>query len=117
LAEAMKDVRPEDIDSEWLDKMVKRLFRELNKQLARVEATRPEDNDTKKAAVRATNVRTLSTIERTLERLARMEQERIAHRQTKTVVRNDELRAQLQHKIDLLLTYRGTDEISQEPQS
>jgi hypothetical protein len=114
LSEAIKDIGPDDIDSEWLDKMVKRLFKELQKQLARVEATKPDDNDTKTASVRTANVRTLDAIERTLERLTRMENERISRRQMKTVVRNDELRAQLQRKIDNLLTYQGPSDSSEE---
>jgi leucyl-tRNA synthetase len=114
LSEAIKDIGPDDIDSEWLDKMVKRLFKELQKQLARVEATKPDDNDTKTASVRTANVRTLDAIERTLERLTRLENERISRRQMKTVVRNDELRAQLQRKIDNLLTYQGPSDSSEE---
>ncbi|HVV65988.1 MAG TPA: hypothetical protein VHC42_10990 [Rhizomicrobium sp.] len=115
LSAAMKDVGPDDIDSEWMDQMVKRLFKELQKQLARVEATRPEDNDTKQAQVRTANVRTLSAIERTLERLARLEQQRIARRQTKAVASNDDMRARLQHRINLLLDYRGEEKIPGEP--
>jgi len=109
-----RKVCPGDIDSEWMDQMVNRLFKELQKQLARVEATKPEDNDTKTAAVRTANVRTLSAIERTLERLARMEQQRVASRKVRTTARNDELRAQLQHKIDLLLTYSGAPNAAEE---
>jgi len=100
-------VKPDDIDPEWLDQMVKRLFRELNRQLACIEATKPEDIDTKKASVRAANVRALGAIERTLERLAQMEQERIARRQTKTAGRNEELRVQLEYRINSLLAARG----------
>jgi hypothetical protein len=98
-------VKPDDIDPDWLDEMVKRLFRELNRQLACIENTKADDADTRKATMRATHVRALGAIERTLERLARMEQERIAKRQTKTVARNDELRASIQRKIDILLKY------------
>ncbi|HVU22365.1 MAG TPA: hypothetical protein VHE09_16665 [Rhizomicrobium sp.] len=100
-------MKPDDIDSEWLDDMVKRLFKELQKQLARVEATKPDDNDTKCAAVRTANVRTLDAIERTLERLVRMESERIASRQTKTAGKNEHLRVQLEYRINTLLAARG----------
>jgi hypothetical protein len=100
-------VKPDDIDPDWLDEMVKRLFRELNRQLACIESTKPEDIDTKKASVRAANVRALSAIERTLERLAQMEQERIARRQPKAAGRNEELRAQLECRINSLLAARG----------
>ena len=104
-------VTPKDINPEWMDKMVKRLFMELQKQLARVEATKPDDNDTKCASVRAANVRTLETIERTLERLARMEQERVAKRHVRATASKEEMRARLQHRINLLLEYRGEEKI------
>jgi hypothetical protein len=100
-------VKPDDIDPEWLDQMVKRLFRELNRQLACIESTKPDDSDTKKASVRATHVRALGALELTLERLARMEQERIAKRQTKTAGRDEQLRVQLEYRINSLLTARG----------
>jgi hypothetical protein len=100
-------ITPNDIDSEWMDQMVKRLFMELQKQLARVEATKPEDSDVKAASVRTANVRTLDVIERTLERLMRMELERVASRQTKTAVRNEQLRIQLEYRINTLLAARG----------
>lgn len=85
-------VKPDDIEPEWIDQMVKRLFRELNRQLACIESTKPDDGDAKKASVRASNIRSLGAIERTLERLAKMEQERIAKRQTKTAGKNEHLR-------------------------
>jgi len=109
-----RGVKPDDVKPDWMDKMVKRLFSELQKQLARIEATKPDDNDTKCASVRATNVRTLSSIEQTLERLARLEQQRIAKRQTRTVARNDELRASIQHKIDILLRHQEADRSAEE---
>ncbi len=116
LSEAIKDMRPDDIDSEWLDEMVKRLFKELQRQLARVEATKPDDGDTKTASVRTANVRTLSAIERTLERLARMEQQRVASRKVRTMARNDELRVEIEQRLDKLLTYRGATPVSEDPE-
>lgn len=104
-------VMPDDIDSDWMDDMVKRLFKELRRQLAQVESTKPHDDDTKAATVRATNVRALSAIERTLERLARMEQQRVVSRKVSTVARNDEIRAELERRLDKLLTYQSTPEV------
>jgi hypothetical protein len=100
-------VKPDDIDSEWMDQMVKRLFMELQKQLARIEATKPDEADTKKASVRAANIRALGAIEVTLERLSRMEQERIARRQTKTARNDEQLHVQLEYRINSVLTARG----------
>jgi hypothetical protein len=100
-------VKPDDIEPEWIDQMVKRLFRELNRQLACIESTKPEDGDTRKASVRAANIRSLGAIERTLERLNSMEQERVARRQTKMAGRNEHLRIELECRINSLLTARG----------
>jgi hypothetical protein len=96
-------VTPDDIDSDWLDEMVKRLFHELRRQLAQVEAAKPDSDEHKDAARRAANVRALSGIERTLERLARMEQQRAAARETKIAAKNDEARAALERQLDQLL--------------
>jgi uncharacterized Zn finger protein (UPF0148 family) len=96
--------------------MVKRLFREPQKQLSRIESTKPEDSDTKKASVRATNIRALDSLERTLERLARMEQERTAKRHTRATASKEEMRARLQHRINLVLAYRGEETIPEENQ-
>jgi hypothetical protein len=111
MSAAMKDVRPNDIDPKWMDEMVKRLFNELRKQLSRIEATKPEDNDTKNASVRVANVRALDTIERTLERLARMEKQRVESRESKQAQRNDAIRAELHRRINNLLTFEGKDAI------
>ena len=100
-------VKPDDIEPEWIDEMVKRLFKELNRQLACIESTKPDDGDTKKASVRAANIRSLGAIELTLERLARMEQERIAKRQTKMAGKDETLRIQLEYRINSMLAARG----------
>jgi len=107
-------VKPEDIDSDWLDSMVKRLFKALEVQLARIEATKPDDNEPRKAQVRAANVRTLSAIERTLERLARLEQQRAASRKVRTSARYDEIRAEVERRIDRIsLTFKTQGDTGQ----
>jgi len=109
-----QSVKPKDIDSDWLDRMVKRLFKALEVQLARIEATKPEDNDPKQAQVRAANVRTLSAIERTLERLARLEQQRAASRKVRTSARYDEIRAEIERRIDrIALTFKTKGDTGQ----
>ena len=107
-------VKPEDIDSDWLDSMVKRLFKALEVQLARIEATKPDDNEPRKAQVRAANVRTLSAIERTLERLAQLEQQRAASRKVRTSARYDEIRAEVERRIDRIsLTFKTQGDTGQ----
>ncbi len=93
-------VRPDDIDSEWLDDMVKRLFNELSRQMYQLENIK---QGTGSAPDRAANARTLSSLERTLERLARMEREREAMREKKVAKKNDEARDALIRRLDQLL--------------
>ena len=93
-------VRPDDIDSEWLDDMVKRLFKELNRQMCQLENIK---EGTGSAPDRAANARTLSSLERTLERLQRMEREREALREKKVAKKNDEARDALIRRLDQLL--------------
>jgi hypothetical protein len=91
------DPAPGDIDEEWLDQMVKKLFRELEKQLAAVARSKPAD-----ASTRAADARTLNSLERTLERLARLERERAAVRERKVVRHDDDARAALERRLDKL---------------
>ena len=104
-------VKPDDIDPEWLDQMVKRLFKELQRQLACIESTKPDDGDTKKASVRAANIRSLGALERTLERLNSMQQQRIVKQQTNTAGRNEQLRIELECRINRILTSRGLPQL------
>jgi hypothetical protein len=65
--------------SEWLDEMVKKLITVLEAQLNAVAGAEPRGD----AQARAADARTLSALERTLERLSRLERERAAVRETK----------------------------------
>lgn len=65
----------QDITKKWLNDMVKRVFAELNRQLAQIEAC-PAPEGVKGEAARATNARTLASLERTLERLSKLEMQR-----------------------------------------
>ncbi len=87
----------EDIDSDWLDEMVKKLKAELEAQLARVTSGTRMKSD---AAALAADARTLATLERTLERLAKMEQARALVRETKIRKQGD--RDALERRLDKL---------------
>jgi hypothetical protein len=67
-------------DTEWLDEMVKKLKIELEAQLQRAA-----DSPGKRcsATSRAADAATLASLERTLEKLAKMEQARALVRETK----------------------------------
>lgn len=103
-------ITPDDIDQDWMDDMVKRLFKELKKQLARIEATKPEDSDSKRATVRVQSVRALSAIEQTLERLARLEQQRVASHKVRSLAKDEELRVKIECRIDRIIATRRAEE-------
>jgi len=84
-------------DSDWLDKMVNKLKIELEAQLKRA-ATNPEDKGS--AAERAADARTLAVLERTLEKLAAMEQARALVRETK--ISKEGARDALERRLDKL---------------
>jgi hypothetical protein len=71
---------PAAFDSDWLDDMVNKLKAELEAQLEQAAM-----NTRKKStsASRAADARTLASLERTLEKLAKMEQARALVRETK----------------------------------
>ena len=89
-------LKPEDIDSDWLDHMVRRLFNELDRQMKQVEDSRTGSTD---AQGRAANARTLASLERTMERLTRTERERQAQRTSKAMSKNGNRRAEIERKI------------------
>lgn len=97
--EQMWEITIDDINSEWMDIMVKRLFRELNRQLVQVESLKPEQA---RAADRVQNARVLASLERTLERLARLEKDREGRRERKGL-KNDDARKALECRLDKLV--------------
>jgi len=84
-------------DSKWLDGMVKKLQAELERQLNRVLEADKTGNDARTCAADAA---TLASLERTLEKLARMEQARALVRETK--INKLEARDALERRLDKL---------------
>ena len=101
-------IRPEDVDEQWMDDMVKRLFHELRKQMSQLETALKKDDTAGDAVRRATNARTLAGLERTLERLARLEQQRALSRETKVAATNDDALGRLKRRLDQLLAASET---------
>ena len=97
---AQEKLTPEDINSDWLDDMVKRLFNELDRQMKQVEDSRTASTD---ATGRAANARTLASLERTLERLSRTERERAAQRTSKALTKDGNRRAEIERKISRII--------------
>lgn len=100
------ELTPEDVTPEWMDLMVKRLLRELDRQLHQIE----KSGVTSDANERAANARTLASLERALERLTRLEAERAARRETKVARSDDEARAALERRLDQLLAAQPAPE-------
>ena len=84
------------LDADWLDTMVDRLIKELERQLATVSKA-PKKGST--ALTRAADARTLAALENTLERLSRLERERAAVR-AKKLTHEPNARAALERRLD-----------------
>ncbi|MDB5740211.1 MAG: hypothetical protein JWP16_1251 [Alphaproteobacteria bacterium] len=91
-------------DSEWLDTMVKRLIAELEKQLVAVAGAQTDQSTPQS---RAADARTLAVLERTLEKLARLERERATVREKKIARHDTQGRAALERRLDKRLAARG----------
>ncbi len=112
VAHTLRDIKPEDIDSEWIDNMVRRLFKELERQLSHVEKFSTDD----KASVRSgKNARTLETLQRTMSQLTRMEAERIKYRRNHPKLTKEEALASMQRKLDQLLARRCASGVLRAP--
>ena len=102
-------------DSEWLDLMVKNLKDELQRQLARVcEAAPQPGEDTTK--MRASDARTLATLQNTLERLGRLEQQRAQVREKKVAGHDQDTRAALERRLDKLLETGAAPQRADKPE-
>ena len=84
-------------DADWLDTMVNRLSKELERQMTLVSTVKEGDVSTPQT--RAADARTLASLERTLERLSRLERERAAVREKKAPHDTD-ARAALERRLD-----------------
>jgi hypothetical protein len=93
-------IKPQDINTDWMDEMAKRLFAELKRELSQLENAKPvTEFDKKDASTRALNARTLDSLQRTLERLNRMEADRSARAATKGTINATEARKRLEPRI------------------
>lgn len=87
----------DDIKSDWMDLMVKRLFSELNRQLLQIESQKPDIVD---GGTRLQNARTLASLQHTLKELSHLEREREARRESK--VKKTNARKTLESRLDQL---------------
>jgi hypothetical protein len=101
------NINAEDIPPGWIDDMVKRLFEELNRQMLRVERTSKQVSDKKlpngeykdDPEEREQHAQTLSSLQRSLERLIVLETGRLPARKVKRNEKPGETRARLQRRL------------------
>jgi len=99
-------IHPEDVDEIWMDEMVKRLFHEIRKQLSQLETAMANGDTSEQASRRAANARSLASLEKTLERLARLEEQRASSREMKVINNHEEARLALERRLDQCLAAR-----------
>jgi hypothetical protein len=95
------EIKPEDIKEQWMGVMTKRLLKELNRQIAAVESIK-EDKEMKRPTPeeRAHNAKILASLEQTLERLARLEKERVAIFEGRKGDTRESARSEILRKLD-----------------
>jgi len=91
----LANITPDDIDSERLDHMSRRLFNVLDNQLKAAEQAKNENKD---ATARAADARTLASLQRTMEQLVRTERERAAMRNSRASKKDAKVRAEIDRK-------------------
>jgi hypothetical protein len=104
-----RGVTPTDIDPIWMDDMTNRLFTELKRELSQLENSKPRiEHDKRDASVRALNARTLDSLQRTLERLTKMEAQRADRRAREGALSPDEARNKLEpHILEIVARIRA----------
>ena len=108
------DITPEDLKSDWMDLMVKRLFAELNRQLCQAESKQEKDMPTGRD--RLDNARVLASLQQTLEKLARMEAQRDLVRKGKNIAKDADARKALERKLDQLAAALDANDNSRKSQ-
>lgn len=93
---------PVPIDDSWKDEFVESLLRELRRQLHQLQNTEATPH-ADQAGIRAQNVQTLARIERSLDRLLKIQEDRALKRDLKAAATNGDARAALERRLDQLL--------------
>ena len=107
------EIKPEDIKEQWMGVMTKRLLKELNRQIAAVEATRiDKKTEQPTPELRERNAKVLASLEQTLERLARLEKQREALFENKKGRTREDMRTTLQHRVGARAVTRKKTKVS-----
>ena len=106
VAATLREIKPEDIDSKWIDEMVHKLFRQLKKQLKAVEtfagAAKPAE-----IARFNKNAETLQKFQRTLKELIDLEMQRDNARATKAARKPKDVREKLAQQLSEVVGHEG----------
>jgi 23S rRNA pseudoU1915 N3-methylase RlmH len=105
-----------DIPPGWMDHMIRRLFDEWNREMIKLEDLKSGSNKSADAASRAHDARTLAQLERSLERLIKLETARAALRSTKVSNNNEGARAALVRDLDKLLGPGNAPQVPGDPE-
>ena len=81
-----KGLKPTDLNPDEMDDVTMRIFRELRKQLSMMESKKAEELTT---GDRERHARNLASLERTMERLAKVEAGRAAARKSRVMTNNE----------------------------
>ena len=90
------------LDAKWKEEFVESLLHELRRQLHQLQNAAPTA-EPDQAGIRAQNVATLARIERSLDRLMKMQEAQVQKRDNKTAANNDNAKETLQRRMDQLL--------------
>jgi hypothetical protein len=90
------------LDSKWKEEFVESLLRELRRQLQQLQNAAPTA-EPDQAGIRAQNVATLARIERSLDRLMKMQEAQALKRDITMAANNDNAKETLQRRMDQLL--------------
>ena len=115
VAYTLREIKPEDIDMEWINTMVNRLSRQLEKQLKSVEkysaAAKPLEVERF-----LKNARTLSTIQKTLAELIDTKIQSDAIRATKAARKPKDVRKKLAKQISGEPQQGGEAKLPEQPE-
>ncbi len=105
-----RGLRPTDINPDEMDDVTMRIFHELRKQLSMMECKKAEHLTTQD---RESHARILASLERTMERLAKVEAGRAAARKSQMSVKDGSRRNLLLRKLTVQATLEQSGEDGQ----
>ena len=107
------DITLADIESGWMDVMVKRLFKELSRQLEAIEGVKyDKKTEQPPPPEREKNARVLAILEHTMERLARLEKQRLEMHEQKKTRSYDNTRAEVERRLNKRAAARKKKSVS-----